>query len=374
MRIGIDCRFYSSKFTGIGRYTFELVKNLLKIDKQNEYVLFFNEPEFSEFQKYNLKAKILNCTAVLANAKHYSFAEQSTFLKKLYNAKLDLMHFTHFNAPIFYIGKSIVTIHDLTPSFFPGKKFNKLHYKLAYNLVLKSAIKKAKKIIAVSKNTACDIENFFPKAKNKISVIYESVAEEFVNSTQISKSEIQKKYQIKDDFLLYTGVWRDHKNLVGLIEAFQRLKKEKAFSGQLVITGKEDPYYPEVKETVKKFKLHNDVIFSGLVPETDLIALYQAAKLYVFPSFYEGFGLPILEAFASKTPLVCSNSSCLPEIAGDNNALFFDPNDIEEMSKQIWKLWNDKKLQKELINNGQKRLGDFSWDKMGRETLEIYQF
>jgi glycosyltransferase involved in cell wall biosynthesis len=371
MRIGIDCRFYSSSFTGIGRYTYELVKNLLKIDKKNEYVLFFNEQEYSSFchscpeslRDRNLK----NCKAILVNAKHYSLEEQTIFLKKLYEAKLDLMHFTHFNAPILYRKPCVVTIHDLTPSFYPGKKFNKLHYKLAYNLILSSIIKRSKKIIAVSKHSKNDTLKSFPKTKEKIKVIYESVAEEFL------KNPKEKKLNRSKDYILYTGVWRNHKNLLGLIQAFAKLIKEKKLNANLVITGKEDPYYPEIKTTISELKLEKSVILTGLVSEQKLISLYHNAKLYVFPSFYEGFGLPILESFASKIPLVCSNASSIPEIAGKNNAVFFDPYNIDDMAEKILQVWNDENLQKKLIENGEKRLKNFSWEKMAKETLKIYE-
>ncbi|KKP39326.1 MAG: group 1 glycosyl transferase [Candidatus Peregrinibacteria bacterium GW2011_GWF2_33_10] len=371
MRIGIDCRFYSSKFTGIGRYTFELVRNLLEIDQKNEYVLFFNEPEYSLFYPFCAHRNFKNCKGILVNAGHYSFREQTVFLKKLYEAKLDLVHFTHFNAPILYRQPCVVTIHDLTPSFFPGKKFNKWQYKLGYNLILSSIIKRSKKIIAVSQNTEKDILKIFPKAADKISVIYESVAEEFLRKPK-HPVDLKSKYNLKQDFILYTGVWRDHKNVVGLIKAFAKLKHNANLDGQLVITGKNDPFYPEVKKTVKDLNLSQEVIFTGLVPEEDLISLYHQCQIYVFPSFYEGFGLPVLEAFAVNKPLVCSNISSLPEIAGQSNAEFFDPYNIDDMADKIFKVWNDENLQKKLILNGQKRLQDFSWEKMAQETLAIY--
>ncbi len=383
MRIGIDCRFYSSKFTGIGRYTFELVKHLLEIDKKNEYVLFFNEPEFRT-ESRELRAE--NCKKVLVNAKHYSLREQTVFLKKLYKEKLDLMHFTHFNAPILYRKSCIVTIHDLTPSFFPGKKFNKIYRKLAYNVTIKSIINRAKKIIAVSNNTAKDIIKVAPKTKSKIITIYESVAKEFSKKpNQKNLESTKKKFNLNDNFLLYTGVWRDHKNVVGLIKAFEKVLKAPllparhgsggngAWGLQLVITGKEDPFYPEVKETVKALKLENDVIFTGFVPEEELLSLYHLCKAYVFPSFYEGFGLPVLEAFACDKPLICSNKSSLPEVAGKDNAVFFNPYDVNDMAEKILKVLSDENLQKKLIENGQKRLKNFSWKKMAEETLRVYQ-
>src|SRR5690242_14363572 len=139
---------YSSRFTGIGRYVYELTQNLFRIDPNNEYVLFFNNPEYKEFKLPNSRV-----SKVLVNAPHYSIKEQTVFPKYLQKAKLDLMHFTHFNAPIFYFGRSVVTIHDLTLSFFPGRKMTSLVHRLGYQATIRSIVRKAKKIIAVSENT-----------------------------------------------------------------------------------------------------------------------------------------------------------------------------------------------------------------------------
>ena len=155
MKIGIDCRLFSSNFTGIGRYTHELVDHYIKLnkklDKAHELVLFFNNPEFKKFKTTE------NVKKVLVDAKHYSFAEQTKFLFKLNKEKLDIVHFPHFNIPIFYRRPYVVTIHDLTLNFFPGQKMTKFYHRFAYSLTVKNATRKAKKIIAISKNTKKDL-------------------------------------------------------------------------------------------------------------------------------------------------------------------------------------------------------------------------
>lgn len=369
MRIGIDARMFSSEFTGIGRYVYELVENLANIDKKNSYVIFMNKEEFEKFEPRSKRIE-----KVLVNAKHYSLAEQIGFWRTLKKANLDLMHFTHFNAPILYKKPSVVTIHDLTLSFYPGKKMNSWYHKLAYNLVLKNAVKNAKKIIAVSENTKADLVEMLKTGPGKVTVIYEGVNENFTpKENRGENEEILKKYGITKDFLLYTGVWRGHKNLVNLIKAFSFLKQEEAgFEAQLVITGNEDPYYPEVKRTVVELGLEHDVIFPGMVPEDELVSLYQSAKLYVFPSLYEGFGLPPLEAMRCGTPVVASKTACIPEICGDN-ALFFDPYDITDMANVIRRVWIDESLQKELREYGLRHSLKFSWEKMAEKTLELYE-
>ncbi len=369
MRIGIDARMYSTEFTGIGRYVYELVRHLLEMDEKNEYVLFMNQPEYEAFEAPNKRVH-----KVLVNAHHYSLKEQTLYLWTLYRAKLDLMHFTHFNAPIFYRRSSIVTIHDLTLSFFPGKKMNSAFYRFAYNLVLKAAVRNSKRIIAVSENTKADLVNITHVSPSKVEVIYEGVGEEFGprGDTELQE-EVAKKYSITKEFLLYTGVWRGHKNLVNLIRAFALIREgTEGFDLQLVITGEEDPYYPEVKRTVKELGLEHYVVYTGMVPEKELIALYQTAKAYVFPSLYEGFGLPPLEAMRCGTPVVASKSSCIPEICGEPNALFFDPYDPEDIANVVRRVLLDEGLQKELRECGLRHSLKFSWQDMAEKTLKVY--
>lgn len=370
MRIGIDCRIYSSNFTGIGRYTHELVQNLIKINDEkkrpHEFILFFNNPEYKNYEPPNPSVK-----KVLVDAQHYSMKEQIKFLFILRKQKLDFTHFPHFNLPIFYRRPYMVTIHDLTLSLFPGRKMNKWYHRFAYNIVIKNAVKHAVKIIAVSNNTKEDIINHLNVPEEKIEVIYHGISEKFtlLDDPKITEKTL-KKFQIEKDFLLYTGVWRDHKNLPRLIKAFSILKNEKYLDLSLVITGKPDPCYPEVKDTVKKLNLQQDVIFTGQVSDEELVHLYNAARIYVFPSLYEGFGFPPLEAMKCGTPVAASKASSIPEICGENNAIFFDPYDINDMADKIAMLYKDADMQTKLIENGIARACKFSWDITAEKTYD----
>ncbi|MFA5842774.1 MAG: glycosyltransferase family 1 protein [Candidatus Gracilibacteria bacterium] len=371
LRIGIDARMYSAAFTGIGRYVFELTQRLFKRSENEaiEWTLFMNEPEFNAFSPPNDWVK-----KVLVNAKHYSWAEQVRFLKILNREKLDLMHFTHFNAPLFYRRPSVVTIHDLTLSFYPGKKMRSPIHRLAYHLVLNSVVRHARGIITVSKHTRKDLVHLIKVPESKIQVIYEAAGEEFrvLNDKKLIENTL-KHLRIDRDFILYTGVWRDHKNLVRLIQAFATLCEKPTFDGLLVITGREDPFYPEVKATIQKLGLEKRVVLTGLVSERDLVVLYNAARFYVLPSLYEGFGLSPLEAMACGTPVAASNTSCIPEVCGEKNALFFDPYKIEDMARVLSSLWEDSSLRGTLLEQGFQRIRDFSWDKMAEETFEFYK-
>ncbi len=172
--------------------------------------------------------------------------------------------------------------------------------------------------------------------------------------------------------MLYTGVWRDHKNLARLIKAFYLLLHKHKIKAQLVITGKPNPYYPEVQQAVEELSLEGDVVFPGMVPEGDLVTLYQSAQLYVFPSLYEGFGLSLLEAMSCALPVVASNTASIPEICGAGNAVLFDPLNEEDIAEKIYQVYSDEGLQKTLIEHGLKRVKDFSWKKMTTQIHKIY--
>jgi len=370
MRIGIDCRMFGLKFTGIGRCAYELVKRIISINETlstpDQIVLFFNKNEFHEFPESKYVKK------VLVNAQHYSLKEQTKFLWLLYREKLDIVHFPHFNVPLLYRKPYTVTIHDLTLSLFPGNKMTKWYQRLAYHIVIKNAVKSAKKIIAVSENTKQDLVKMLHVPEKKMEVIYNGISEEFEMMEDVSKfTKTLNKYKIKKEFLLYTGVWRSHKNLPRLVHAFSILKHKYHLDLQLVITGKYDPCYPEVHRAAQLLNLQEDVIFTGAVSEQELVHLYNAALIYVLPSLYEGFGLPILEAMKCGTPVAASNISSIPEICGDGNAVLFDPYSIDDIAAKINSLYRDTKLQAELVNKGLKRASEFSWDRMAKETYKL---
>ena len=259
-----------------------------------------------------------------------------------------------------------MTIHDLTLSLFPNRKITKIYNRIGYRLAIKNATGTAKKVIAISENTKKDLGKLLKVPAKKITVIYNGISPIFGQPSGKTSGTKQRK-----PFLLYTGVWRGHKNLPRLIEAFHILKKEKKLPLKLVITGKPDPKFPEVKNSVKKFKLQKEVVFTGHITEKELIKLYQSAQLFVFPSLYEGFGLPLLEAMKSGTPVVASNASSIPEICGKSNAVFFDPYNVKDIAAKIYMVYKNKALQKRLIARGLAHAKKFSWEQTAEKTFEI---
>ncbi len=367
MRIGIDARMHGASFTGIGRYTAELIEHLAKQDGEHEYVLFMRKEPFESFKCPNDRFK-----KVLADFPHYSLGEQFGFNKILNKENLDLMHFTHFNAPIFYSRPFVVTIHDLTLSFFPGKKMNGILQRMAYHKVIRSVTNKAKKIIAVSNHTKKDLVETLKVPEDKIAVIYNGVSAKFGGTEPTPRQELFKTLGLSRPFFLYTGVWRDHKNLVGLIRAFSAFNEEAGKQYELVITGSHNPTYHEVPDTVKELGVEGSVHLVGLVSEENIYALYLNALAYVFPSFYEGFGLPPLEAMQCGTPTLVSNVSAVPEICGEGNSLYFDPYSIDDMKAKMQELIKDPTLRQRLIDRGMERVKFFSWEKMVGQVLEVY--
>jgi hypothetical protein len=368
MRIGIDARMYGVGFTGIGRYTAELIKGLAQNDEENEYVVFLRKQAFDNFELPNERFK-----KILADFSHYSLGEQIGFLKTINREKVDLMHFTHFNAPVFYKKPFVVTIHDLTLSFFPGKKMTSFIHRMAYHFVIKRVTKKAKKIIAVSKHTKKDLIKALGVPENKIDVIYNGVSASFGGVEPTKRQDLMKKLGLSRPYFLYTGVWRDHKNIVGLIKAFAKLNEEMDGQYELVITGPHNPTYREVPDTINKLGMNDSIHLVGLVSEKDIYALYQNALAYVFPSFYEGFGLPPLEAMKCGTPTIVSNVSATPEVCGEGNALFFDPHNVDDIKDKMRLIIKDPTIRQRLIDRGHERVKFFSWEKMTASVLEIYK-
>jgi len=403
MFIGIDARLYGPRHAGIGRYTMELVKNLERIDSVNQYVIFLQRDNFDAYQPSGS-----NFRKVLADYRAYGWQEQLLFPFLLRQYKFDFVHFTHFNVPLFYRRKFIATIHDLIISHYPSSRsttLNPLIYNIKlffYRLIVKSTARRAVRIIAVTDYTKNDIVKFLDVPDKKITTVYEGVD---LPPTSSGGWEILDRLGISGDFLLYVGSAYPHKNLEKLIDAYYLVGKKYPFL-QLVLVGKNNFFYERLKEFVAKesvavknglkdypvgFKANNKIldvegtketqpagsvikriIFSGYLNDQDLVAVYQAAKLYVFPSLIEGFGLPPLEAQSYGIPVVSSNATCLPEVLGDS-VVYFNPHSAEDMAEKILSVLDSDDLRRQLIAKGTENVKRYSWEKMGREILENYK-
>lgn len=369
MNIGIDARFYGSIGKGLGRYTQKLIENLEKVDQENQYVVFLRQENFDEYKPQNK-----NFQKALADYPWYSFSEQLFFPRLFRKYKFDFVHFPHFNVPFTYRRKFVLTIHDLILIHFPtlrGTTLNPFYYWIkyaAYKFVIWNAVRRAKSIVAVSEFTKNDILTEYPCAKNKINVTYEACEETHKTSVKYSQLVLQK-YGIIKPYLLYVGNAYPHKNLERLVDAFTEVLKKNS-DMQLVLVGKEDFFYARLKEYVRN-KNFQEILFLGFVPDQDLDALYRYAEIYVFPSLYEGFGLPPLEAMAKGIAVVSSNHPCMKEILG-NAAFYIDARDTEKITHGILQVLSDDNLKQNLIQKGYEQTKKYSWNKMARETLAVY--
>jgi len=370
MKIGIDARFYGSLGKGLGRYTQQLITYLEKIDQENDYYIFLRKENWADYQPQNKRF-----TKILADYRWYTLSEQIFMPIKIWTLGLDMMHFTHFNVPFFYIGKFIVTIHDLILIKYPTERATTLGpwlYKIkqfGYRIIIKKAVKSANKIIAVSNFTKQEIVKHFQVTPKKIYITYEGVDSLAVSSKDFK--ETLNKYKIRQPYLLYVGNVYPHKNIDGLLSAFQELLKEKP-DYHLTIVGKDDYFFERLKKEVRLKNLEANVIFTGFVTDHDLPNIYQAASLYVFPSFCEGFGLPALEACLYGIPVAASNNSSLPEVLGQA-AVYFDPYQPQEIHKKIKYVLDNPQVAQQLVERGHEQVKKFSWKKMAAITLKMYQ-
>jgi glycosyltransferase involved in cell wall biosynthesis len=359
---------YGKAQSGIGNYIKQITNHIFQADKENDYFLFLLDPIYSQYQ-----IPQANIHKVKVTSPWYSLSEQTIFLKDLLKYKLDLVHFPHFNAPIFYPYKRLTTIHDIIPKFFPGHKQKSWYRKKAYELTLKTSLKKSQKIISVSQSTKQDLIKYFYVPAEKIVVVNLGIENHFQVIENYAKiKELKEHFQITKPFLFFISVWRNHKNFIGLIKAFEKLKNQNDFDYQLVLGGQEDPHFPDIRQAIDSSPNKNDIITPGFISDENLPLFYNAAELVIIPSFYEGFGLIGLEAMACGTPVISSKTSSSPEILG-SAALYFDPYNIAEMAQTIKKVLANPELQNELRQKGLIQVKKYSWTDCSQKTLNLYR-
>lgn len=356
MKIGIDARLINE--TGIGRYIQNLISELGKTDKDNSYVVFLKREAFDSLATPNSRWQ-----KRLADIPWHSFAEQIVMPWLLVKEHLDLVHIPYFNVPIFYPGKFVITIHDLTIVHFDTGKASTLplpFYKLrrlGYYLALAVGLARASKIIAVSKTTKQEIIDHFQIDPGKIAVTYEGIDLITGNNKKI----------VEEPYFLYVGNAYPHKNLEMLIRAFRRLYQGDPLLSKnlkLVLVGKDDYFY-------RKLSREDHAVFFGQANEAQLQNLYENAVALVFPSLMEGFGLPGLEAMAAGTPVVCSDIPVFHEVYKDA-ALYFEPKSEKDIVLKLRQIVSEKKLREDLIILGKQQAKQYSWQKLAEETLAAY--
>jgi len=370
MKIGIDARMLGPKQGGLGRYIQQLVAHLEKIDNKNEYFIFLRRDNWEEYQPTNQNFK-----KVLADIGWYGWKEQFIFPGIIKKQQLDLMHFPHWNVPIFYNDNFVVTIHDLLLLHFPTHRASTLgpmSYWLKnklFRLTLSHAVNKAKKIITISEFTKQDIEQTLHIKKEKITTTYLSPFSQKLDSEP--PFSVYQKYEINKPYWLYVGVAYPHKNLEKLVDAWEIFCQQHGHTYHLVLSGKKNYFYNQLEKYIENKKI-KDIILTDFVPDDELPELYRNASLYVFPSLYEGFGLPPLEAMQYDLPVIASNRTCLPEIL-EEAAVYFNPDDPHAITTAANLVIKDRDTRAKLIDQGQKILQKYSWLRTAEQTLEIYE-
>ena len=365
MRIAIDARKLHDY--GIGTYVRNLVRQLARQANDDHYVLLCRPDDEAFVRELGPRFEPL-----VEHAGHYSIREQISVPMTLRRARIDLFHAPHYVVSPLTTQPTVVTIHDCIHLRFPQYLPNRAA-RLYAKTMMRMAARRARRVLTVSQASKEDILRYLHVPAEKVEVIYNALDERLAAPpTSEDIARVRERFQLTSPFLLYSGNIKPHKNIDRLIEAFAILHGRGVTNAKLLILGDEISKYPNLRRMVHRFQLHQHVRFLGFVPDATLAALYRLADLFVFPSLYEGFGLPPLEAMAAGTPVITSNVSSLPEVVGDA-AILIDPTDAGAIADAMARVLGDAALRAELIRRGHERVKMFSWERSVARTREVYQ-
>lgn len=363
MNIGIDgSRITTADRTGVDGYTYNLINSLGKVDNQNKYIIYFNKiPQYFDISHPSIVTRYIPLTR---------FWTQIRLAFECLIKPPEILFVPAHTIPVIRRPKvkTIVTIHDLGAEFLA--EYHQFPQKIYLNWSTKYVAKNATHIIAVSENTKKDLIKQFKVNPKRISIVHEAVNTDIFyprNNTEIEN--VRKEFGLTKPYLLFVGTIQPRKNLLALIKAFSKIKNKNI---DLVLAGKPGWLCEEIYQAPEKFGVENRVKFLGYVPEEKLPALYSGAQIFTFPSLYEGFGLPLLEAMATGLPVLTSNSSAMPEVSG-GNALLVNPKKIESISSGLNYLLSSPLKRQKLRKNGFEWVKNFTWEKTALETIAVFE-
>lgn len=367
MKIAIDGRgitWYNG--SGIGTYTENLLKNLLDIDKENQYQIFWSGDGYEEYKKSNTNI-------VMCSKKYQRYFQESFFPENIKAEKVDIYH-----VPQNGIGLNtettcakVVTIHDLIPYIMPETVGR--GYLVKFLKEMPYIMEAASGILTVSEFSKRDILRFFPMDESKICVTPLAADKKYKPmNKEKARLYIKEKYKVNNPFLLYVGGFSERKNVRMLINSFARLVPHMDKEYNLVIVGSYRDESQSLVKLVHELNMDRYIKFTGFAPDEDLSIYYNACEVFVYPSTYEGFGLPPLEAMSCGTPVITSNTTSIPEVVGDSGILI-NPYSDDELQKSMELILESDILRKELIVKSLERSREFSWRKTAEKTLEFYR-
>ena len=367
-RFGYDSKTGLPRRVGSGEYCFELLLNLNRIDKINNYIIYLPQNPTSDLPKESSRWHY----KIVGPRKMWTLIGLSLeFLLK--RSKPDVFFSPTHYLPIFSPHKSVISILDVSyvrfPELFRKSDLNQLTKWTKYS------VGKARQIFTISKASKDDIIKEYGVAADSIAVTYPGIRQGLmIKDKGLSMEELKKKYGVNREYILFVGTLQPRKNIVRLIEAFSRVSRSSLIPNtlSLIIIGKKGWLYEEILGAPKKFNIESRVKFLDFVPDEDLPAFYKNAVCFVLPSLYEGFGLPVLEAMQYGCPVITSNVSSLPEAGGDA-ALYVDPLNVDDIAKNLEFIIHNSELRKKLITKGYEHVKKFSWEKTARETLKALE-
>lgn len=369
MRIGIDATSLPPQPVGAGNYIIQLIRALSALEPEDEYVIFAQKRGRALIDLPTSKRFHWQVVEDMTPAIRLMW-EQTVLPRLSSKAKIDVLHSLHYTRPLWLDCASVVTFHDMT--FFLYPHLHTRSKRIFFPLATRLSARKAKAIIADSENTRQDIIRVLGVPEDKVFKVLLGVDPSFrpIKDSALKK-RIGEHYHLPDKFILYLGMVEPRKNLPLLVRAYKELV-ERGSEHHLVVAGRFGWMYEDILRLVEQFGLKNRVHFTGYISQNDLPVIYNLARVFVYPTLYEGFGLPPLEAMACGVPVITTNVASLPEIVDDAGVLI-EPDDQEALVNALERVLNDREISAELATKGPVRAAEFTWERTARQTLKVYQ-